>query len=280
MFQSTRPRGARLTEAPNVSRRVAVSIHAPTRGATGRQSRPASKAIGFNPRAHAGRDTQHLEPFPDLGAVSIHAPTRGATLEFVCHCGLLKKFQSTRPRGARQGRRGHCHRPCACFNPRAHAGRDPRAQSSAHPSRCFNPRAHAGRDRSTSKPGATRSKFQSTRPRGARPLLSLHVSTLKLFQSTRPRGARRASDRPTLWILQVSIHAPTRGATRVLQRRSMDRRGFNPRAHAGRDQLPLDRARPPRSFNPRAHAGRDDRAGADIVVVGVVSIHAPTRGAT
>ena len=81
----------------------------------------------------------------------------------------------------------------------------------------------------------------------------------------------------------------------------MPETGFNPRAHAGRDDRPapsaLDRAtfqstrprgaRPtgsncgsgPECFNPRAHAGRDPADIQERILV-YVSIHAPTRGAT
>ena len=122
-----------------------VSIHAPTRGATGTPVCPASPR-GFNPRAHAGRDLQKegheaylvFQSTRPRGArlasrerkthclVSIHAPTRGATMMGVA-AGRITRFQSTRPRGARLNEplwleyRGS-------FNPRAHAGRDPASQ--------------------------------------------------------------------------------------------------------------------------------------------------------
>ena len=54
MFQSTRPRGARHS-ATALGESLRVSIHAPTRGAT--INAPLWSAfVGFNPRAHAGRD--------------------------------------------------------------------------------------------------------------------------------------------------------------------------------------------------------------------------------
>ncbi len=54
---------------------------------------------------------------------------------------------------------------------------------------------------------------------------------------------------------------------------------FNPRAHAGRDlSAPLLFIHV-RCFNPRAHAGRDPMIR-DIFYPTIVSIHAPTRGAT
>ena len=58
-------------------------------------------------------------------------------------------------------------------------------------------------------------------------------------------------------LVEVSIHAPTRGATLRRLPKTPSRVCFNPRAHAGRDrrrnQIPTCR----QSFNPRAHAGRD-----------------------
>mgnify|MGYP001232437101 CR=1 FL=1 len=145
MFQSTRPRGARLCRPGGCRHRRKVSIHAPTRGATDFQ-RPAGPSR----------------------LVSIHAPTRGATIPFVMSVAT-SLFQSTRPRGARP-LSATSPDIAGCFNPRAHAGRDcsvvrsfPLASVSIHaPTRGatlpqsqmltepqgFNPRAHAGRDKS------------------------------------------------------------------------------------------------------------------------------------
>ena len=117
-FQSTRPRGARQQLMIQLQMRY-VSIHAPTRGAT-LFPKAWFHLLGFNPRAHAGRDqipTEHCIRFMfqstrPRGArlkklklvkeplVSIHAPTRGATT------------------------RTHWTAICPGFNPRAHAGRD------------------------------------------------------------------------------------------------------------------------------------------------------------
>ena len=98
--------------------------------------------------------------------------------------------------------------------------------------------------------------FQSTRPRGARPEVGVDLFRGVKFQSTRPRGARPGG--------QPSISA---------------HRGFNPRAHVGRDSILQFyimficvsihaptwgatgsiglRSRATRCFNPRAHVGRD-----------------------
>ena len=56
VFQSTHPRGVRRGEIMTYDERIAVSIHAPARGAT----------------CYAG-------PRKNVKAVSIHAPARGAT---------------------------------------------------------------------------------------------------------------------------------------------------------------------------------------------------------
>jgi len=56
----------------------AVSIHAPARGATGGACLLPRSALGFNPRARAGRDLIK-RPWLTSWMVSIHAPARGAT---------------------------------------------------------------------------------------------------------------------------------------------------------------------------------------------------------
>ena len=55
---------------------------------------------------------------------------------------------------------------------------------------------------------------------------------------------------------------------------------FNPRAHAGRDEEMGKAGNSAKSFNPRAHAGRDDLRHHREPQSALVSIHAPTRGAT
>ena len=97
MFQSTRPRGARL-HFLMTQPMMFVSIHAPTGGATKDRLRKAGYK-SFNPRAHGGRDlliygiiyAMRFQSTRPRGArragplkfttifVSIHAPTGGAT---------------------------------------------------------------------------------------------------------------------------------------------------------------------------------------------------------
>ena len=170
-------------------------------------------SAGFNPRARAGRDGQYANLIDSL-----------------------KKFQSTRPRGARRGRRGDAPQRRG-FNPRARAGRDGiEAAGGIHPG-CFNPRARAGRD--SAGPRGTKCMAVSIhapargatscvgitggdagfnpRARAGRDALVLeHELGRKRFQSTRPRGARRFPG-DDCWLWLVSIHAPARGATVDIQ---------------------------------------------------------------
>ncbi len=123
-FQSTRPRGARragLRPRPRARRsfnpraregrdapaftyrllRAMVSIHAPARGATLRRPRGLPSLGRFNPRAREGRDPNQREFLGPIEEVSIHAPARGATTIRSGPRVTPRKFQSTRPRGAR-----------------------------------------------------------------------------------------------------------------------------------------------------------------------------------
>ena len=101
----------------------------------------------------------------------------------------------------------------------------------------------------------------------------------------------------------VSIHAPTRGATKPKTFRYFVPRGFNPRTHTGCDIIYVQGHDLHVCFNPRTHTGCDLRISRHrpstvlsfqsthphgvrryvirrILRRAVVSIHAPTRGAT
>ena len=212
------------------------------------------------------------------------------------------KFQSTLPRGARPAQDQANRAVSKSFNPRAHAGRDATSNTAAtitaafqstrprgarrRAARCrvyrgsvsihaptrgatarlaakttccasFNPRAHAGRDTSI-QTRVRRGTFQSTRPRGARPVTpQCNVSSASVSIHAPTRGATRHL--PEIRAPgRVSIHAPTRGAT--------------PRTTSSKIQpIPFQSTRP-RGARRMAYIGW--RRGDE------VSIHAPTRGAT
>ena len=102
-------------------------------------------------------------------------------------------------------------------------------------------------------------------------------------------------------VFKISIHAPTRGATRRLTRKSNALQNFNPRSHKGSDLRVTSRLSTRQNFNPRSHKGSDLRykrnknrakfqstlpqgerqVRDDLLKAGlIISIHAPTRGAT
>ena len=101
LFQSTRPRGARLLPLARPVRRGVVSIHAPARGATGLKDGAARVQNTFQSTRPRGARRQWWHIAVLKARVSIHAPARGAT----CDCY---------PR----------HLSARCFNPRAREGRD------------------------------------------------------------------------------------------------------------------------------------------------------------
>ena len=234
----------------------------------------------FNPRAREGRDHPAFEPFM--------RPV---------------EFQSTRPRGARHGRRAHgqnlgpvsIHAPARgatptcrrvrptdrCFNPRAREGRDIRARGRRSTCRRFNPRAREGRDSGATSTTRATCWFQSTRPRGARPAHG--TGGWESGMRFNPR-AREGRDRYlSAWRQRLEQFQSTRprGARRL-----------PPPDHLGADMFQSTRPRGARrnpwrlawrsgsGFNPRAREGRDLICEIGWTRQLVVSIHAPARGAT
>ena len=255
-FQSTRPRGARRDTGPTPEDVWAVSIHAPTGGATPgdglvavfaagvsihaptggatyQHARDRRQAGGFNPRAHGGRDWSS-------------ATGRSSRNRF------NPRAHGGRDPGHRLGKgaiRG--------FNPRAHGGRDVQKPQCTHLRRSFNPRAHGGRDRG--HPGG-----RSHRE------VSIHAPT---GGATNGQTIRQTTD-------EVSIHAPTGGATNGASCRPTSKRCFNPRAHGGRDLRYDPRNCHAQRFQSTRPRGARRHLPRQSAVRLRVSIHAPTGGAT
>ena len=257
-FQPTRPRGARRFPSDVDYSHYVVSTHAPTRGATALVLRGFKQLIEFQPtRPRGARRLAALKADHDVG-VSTHAPTRGATSAMALALNL--------PTG---------------FNPRAHAGRDFTRCVIVRTWPCFNPRAHAGRDQPLPSQPPQLVTFQPTRPRGARLCGSRRpMYSTAMFQPTRPRGARLVRSGLVAELLQVSTHAPTRGATPLCRRRSSISAGFNPRAHAGRDREDQQSQADGAEVSTHAPTRGATRACEHQRVADEVSTHAPTRGAT
>ena len=176
-------------------------------------------------RPHGGATTQPCLMLAVCGFQSTR-PARGATEDRPQRIQAWFWFQSTRPHGRATAHRESILRH-GCFNPRARAAQ-----------RGKWPFLTADWNR----------LFQSTRPRMGRDALFLDIAARGF--NPRARVGRDFQARMSVTAI-VSIHAPTRGATRIVAKR----RCFNPRARMGRDRWP-DRALPG------------------------VSIHAPAWGAT
>ena len=121
----------------------------------------------------------------------------------------------------------------------------------------FNPRAREGRDMALSAAFSPRNTFQSTRPRGARLEISdVICNYLDVSIHAPARGATCILDKHKL-LDMVSIHAPARGATRTTSAPICTRSSFNPRAREGRDRPNSPLCHLSCCFNPRAREGRD-----------------------
>ena len=232
------------------------------------------------------------------GQVSIHAPTRGATA--ACkHHKIPFEFQSTHPHGVR-------HRMVISgyfrfgFNPRTHTGCDSEQRTRLAATGCFNPRTHTGCDACKEPVAVDLGGSIHAPTRGATPPNDT-TPCFVMFQSTHPHGVRRFATqgvRPNRCFnprthtgcdsmccihyaigFEVSIHAPTRGATfsnfkiyvlclfqsthphgvRLCAAKHKNLHScFNPRTHTGCDQTATWRIWFLRCFNPRTHTGCDD----------------------
>ena len=276
--------------------------------------------LDFNPRSHEGSDAE-LGHHVRISIISIHAPTRGATGGASGSWLCLLDFNPRSHEGSDPGTLPGWSQP-PDFNPRSHEGSDRPTPASIGRARNFNPRSHEGSDSLWCPPasfadisihaptrGATHEapgiydnliRFQSTLPRGERPRSKYSRRRTRRFQSTLPRGERRGggsrkwaaslyfnprshegsdverqteqiavvisihaptrgatvAELPAAGQLDISIHAPTRGATRIPVKLSPQEifqstlpRGERPYSFASFSR--------PSNFNPRSHEGSD-----------------------
>ena len=99
------------------------------------------------------------------------------------------------------------------------------------------------------------------------------------FQSTLLQEERRVSSIFTISCLYISIHAPTRGATRFRFRDNISTFYFNPRSYKRSDRYADLYFAIWQNFNPRSYK-RSDLFSRRSFRERKISIHAPTRGAT
>ena len=146
-----------------------------------------------------------------------------------------------------------------------------------------------------------RKVFQSTLPREERHPTPHSLTGMYYFN---PRSHERSDHfaKHHVRIVNISIHAPTRGATMHQCRHSLQPSNFNPRSHERSDKKAdistvrdnIFQSTLPREerllgvtftlrstyFNPRSHERSDDCDRYAQLTFNGISIHAPTRGAT
>ena len=232
MFQSTRPRGARLVPIEQAHPSMRFQSTRP-RGARRANRRLRFKLTEFQSTRPRGARPMLFPLAPCARHVSIHAPAWGAT-RFSRVGEGSSEFQSTRPRGARRWLCRWMAMPYR-FNPRARVGRDEEAveaslggivsihapawgatwlnqECQTHGS-CFNPRARVGRDLGSPSFLSQSVRFQSTRPRGARPGFELVDQLLGDVSIHAPAWGATGHNDVMSYLISVSIHAPAWGAT-------------------------------------------------------------------
>ena len=212
-----------------------VSIHAPTWGATWTNSSP-SGPTGFNPRTHMGCDR-----------ISVLSTSNSACFNPRTHMGCDGYRPSTC-----KGRRVSIHAPTwgatdspsPCFlsvgfNPRTHMGCDLLTPKTKQYAGSFNPRTHMGCDRRTQAHRLHHPCFNPRTHMGCDIMLSVFDE-----------------------VTNVSIHAPTWGATYRDVHVKDVQNSFNPRTHMGCDQTSCTIPKHWYCFNPRTHMGCDLTSGA------------------
>ncbi len=209
---------------------VVISIHAPTKGATSYHCNNEEQN-NFNPRSHEGSDPKVEAAIHDY-LISIHAPTKGATKvlsdNFLRLCNFnprshegsdedfyrvayAHEFQSTLPRRERLSSSENL------LTSTRFQSTLPRRERLEHITltyrvKDFNPRSHEGSDSRSGVYYSQSERFQSTLPRRER---QIRMSCRTQGQYFNPRS-HEGSDQicsKLLRVQQISIHAPTKGAT-------------------------------------------------------------------
>ena len=167
--------------------------------------------VDFNPRSHEGSDSEDRINIYQVN-ISIHAPTRGATPVSTPIPGIHCIFQSTLPRGERlpKPRRSTQN---GIFQSTLPRGERRSSISSKHLHSHFNPRSHEGSDDERARARQLLDNFNPRSHEGsdADPQAEAHGS-IEISIHAPTRGATLQAP---LWeqVTIISIHAPTRGAT-------------------------------------------------------------------
>ena len=123
----------------------------------------------------------------------------------------------------------------AHFNPRSRTGSDRCRTAGGHTRRDFNPRSRTGSDVQPTWTSIPRRLFQPTLPHGERQSAGMTQKELSKFQPTLPHGERRRKPRMKIYTIDISTHAPARGATVSPDGFMAGVAHFNPRSRTGSD---------------------------------------------
>ena len=215
------------------ARRQNISIHAPTRGATIKKLPKRDQSSDFNPRSHEGSD---IEGGVGVGVTSDFNPRSHEGSDDVKPWvdGWSDTFQSTLPRGERleyetsfwTGNKISIHAPTRGatlmelrkdltlknFNPRSHEGSDSWTHLNNTWFGYFNPRSHEGSDGLETKKYSNYNNFNPRSHEGSDAQLAQCCCDTSISIHAPTRGATR-NICTTYLKFWISIHAPTRGAT-------------------------------------------------------------------
>ena len=171
---------------------MAVSIHAPGRGAT---------SLSY-PTARSPR-------------VSIHAPGRGATVRHGFVYLLCRVSIHAPGRGATCWLRSFITSPSVSIHAPGR-GATPYRKAPKGQHLCFNSRTREGCDLLVEVVYNLTVSFNSRTREGCDSVPKSSEGTTPVFQFTHPGGVRRAIRINYYEVKQVSIHAPGRGATKTI----------------------------------------------------------------
>ena len=187
-------------------------------------------------------------------------------------------FQSTHPLGVRL----RCKLSIATstsFNPRTHSGCDLSPIANTTSDDCFNPRTHSGCDRCLHSRKAHRCSFNPRTHSGCDTHAMMMNNPGLLFQSTHPLGVRRGSTKNFTFseMFQSTHPLGVRHGQPICQCGLLC---FNPRTHSGCDLLAANDIAGMMQFQSTHPLGVRHAWRKTLGEAAVVSIHAPTRGAT
>ena len=137
---------------------------------------------------------------------------KGATHDIICGIQSLDISIHAPVKGATPARHSVCRR-ISNFNPRSREGSDSAVLDQLGGDRHFNPRSREGSDFPSYISLGIFFEFQSTLPRRERRWKGVFLIWYGIFQSTLPRRERPQRRMPRVLRLEISIHAPAKGAT-------------------------------------------------------------------